>query len=55
VEWDAVSKEEADLQEYLDEWVYGVPDRAAYRKKMADRVTALQADRQMCEPVNYGF
>jgi glutaconate CoA-transferase subunit A len=55
VEWDAVSREDAGLQTYLDEWVYGTADRAAYRKKMADRARALQADRQMCEPVNYGF
>jgi glutaconate CoA-transferase subunit A len=55
VEWDAVSKDDAGLRAYLDEWVYGLPDRAAYRKKMADRARTLQADRQMCEPVNYGF
>jgi glutaconate CoA-transferase, subunit A len=55
VEWDAVSKDEAGLNQYLDEWVRGVPDRAAYIKKMGERVKALAADRQMCEPVNYGF
>jgi glutaconate CoA-transferase, subunit A len=55
VEWDAVSKDEAGMQKYLDEWVYGLPDRAAYIKRMGDRVGALAADRQMCEPVNYGF
>jgi glutaconate CoA-transferase subunit A len=55
VEWDAVSKDEAGLTRYLDEWVHGVPDRAAYIKKMGERVKTLAADRQMCEPVNYGF
>jgi len=55
VEWDAISKDEAGLLKYLDEWVYGVADRETYTKKMAARREALQADRQMCEPVNYGF
>jgi len=55
VEWDVVSREEAGLQTYLDEWVFGVPDRAAYTKKMGARREELQADRQMCAPVNYGF
>ena len=55
VAWDAISREEAGLRKYLDEWVHGVPDRTAYTKKMAARREALQADRQMCEPVNYGF
>src|SRR5437867_11469215 len=30
VRWDAISREEAGLGKYLDEWVYGRPDRAAY-------------------------
>src|SRR5262245_21292707 len=55
VEWDAVSREEAGLRKYLDEWVFGLPDRAAYIKKLGPRPEALKADRQMCEPVNYGF
>ncbi|HEU4401045.1 MAG TPA: CoA-transferase [Candidatus Polarisedimenticolia bacterium] len=53
--WDAISREEAGLKAYLDEWVYGLPDRAAYIKKMGARHRELLADRQMCEPVNYGF
>jgi glutaconate CoA-transferase subunit A len=55
VSWDRISREEAALQAYLDEWVHGVPDRAAYAKKMGPRVEALKADTQMCAPVNYGF
>jgi len=37
------------------EWVYGLEDRAAYIRKMGERRGELQADRQMCAPVNYGF
>ena len=55
VKWDAVSRDEASFQKYLDEWVHGLPDRAAYVLKMGARVGELQADRQMCAPVNYGF
>jgi glutaconate CoA-transferase, subunit A len=55
VKWDAISREEAGLQAYLDEWVYGLPDRAAYIKRIGARHGELQADRQMCQPVNYGF
>jgi glutaconate CoA-transferase, subunit A len=55
VKWDSISRDAAGLQAYLDEWVYGLPDRAAYTRKMAERRQELQADRQMCAPVNYGF
>jgi glutaconate CoA-transferase subunit A len=55
VRWDKISRDEAGLQAYLDEWVYGLPDRAAYVRKMEARHRELQADRQMCAPVNYGF
>jgi glutaconate CoA-transferase subunit A len=55
LKWDAVSRDEASFQAYLDEWVHGLPDRAAYIKKMGARCGELKADRQMCEPVNYGF
>ena len=55
VKWEPISREEETLKGYLDEWVHGLPDRAAYAKKMGKRVEELQADRQMCAPVNYGF
>src|SRR5581483_8749053 len=33
VKWDAVAREEAGLKKYLDEFVYGVKDRAEYMRK----------------------
>jgi glutaconate CoA-transferase subunit A len=54
-EWDAISRDEENYKRYLDEWVHGLPDRAAYIKKMGKRVEELKADTQMCAPVNYGF
>ncbi len=55
VDWDSISRDEAALGRYLDEWVHGLPDRSAYRRKLGERVESLKADRQMCEPVNYGY
>ncbi len=55
VEWDAISRDEESFAKYLDEWVYGLPDRAAYIEKMGARYGELKADEQMCAPVNYGF
>ena len=55
VKWDGISRDEGTFQGYLDEWVDGLPDRAAYIKKMEKRFEELQADTQMCAPVNYGF
>ena len=55
LKWDGISRDEGTFQGHLDEWVYGLPDRAAYRKKMGKRFEELKADTQMCAPVNYGF
>ena len=55
VKWDGISRDEGTFQGYLDEWVDGLPDRAAYIKKMGKRFEELKADTQMCAPVNYGF
>jgi glutaconate CoA-transferase subunit A len=54
VGWEAISKDPAALSRYLDEYVYGVPDRAAYVRR-SDGLERLRADRRVCEGVNYGF
>ncbi len=54
-EYDEISREQSRLEAYLDEWVYGVPDRGAYRAKLSERADALRAHPAFCEPVNYGF
>ncbi len=42
-DWDAISRDEATTQEWLDEFVYGVSDRAEYMAKIGDeRMAALQ-------------
>ncbi len=56
VRWDALSRDPASLERYLDEWVRGVPDRSAYVAKLgSERVEGLRADARPAAPVNYGF
>jgi len=53
--WDALSKTTERVQAYLEEWVYGVPDRAAYWEKLGPEVhQRLRAGEQLSQPVNYG-
>ena len=40
VEWDAISRERATLDAWLEEWVHGLPDRAAYMARLGPGVTA---------------
>lgn len=53
--WDEISKTEASLHAYLQEWVYDLPDRAAYWEKLGPEVhQRLHAGQRLSEPVNYG-
>jgi glutaconate CoA-transferase subunit A len=55
LKWDQVSREKQTVQAYLDEWVYGVQDRAAYWQKLGPEVHAqLQVASRPSETVNYG-
>src|SRR3989441_6257448 len=38
--WDAMSRESAGLNHYLDEFVYGVRDRAEYMQKRSEEHTS---------------
>jgi len=53
--WDDISREADGLRRYLDEWVYGLPDRRAYVEKMDPVCQRLRARSLLCEPVNYGY
>ncbi len=55
VGWENVSRDPARLKAYLDEYVYGVPDRQAYLAKQPGLVERLRADEQVCAGVNYGY
>ena len=55
LDWDEISKTEASVRAYLDEWVYGLPDRAAYWEKLGPEVhKRLLPGVKLSEPVNYG-
>ena len=55
LKWDQVSREKQTVQAYLDEWVYGVEDRAAYWQKLGPEVhVQLQVASRPSETVNYG-
>ena len=55
VRWEAISREPAKLESYLDEFVYGVTDRAAYLKKHPGLTARLEAKARISAGVNYGF
>jgi len=53
--WDEISRDEAATQAWLDEWVYGVPDRAAYLEKLGPETwERLAPGEAMAASVNYG-
>jgi glutaconate CoA-transferase subunit A len=53
--WDEISRDEAATKAWLEEWVWGVRDRAEFVEKMGrqfwERLTPGEA---LAEPVNYG-
>lgn len=53
--WDQISQTQEGVQAYLDEWVYGLPDREAYWEKLGPDVhQRLSAGERLSQPVNYG-
>jgi glutaconate CoA-transferase subunit A len=55
LEWDSISKDQAAVKSYLDEWVYGVKDRAEYWEKLGSEVHArLKITSRPSEVVDYG-
>ena len=55
VGWEAISRDPAALARYLDEFVYGVRDRAEYVARSAAGCERLRAAQRVCAGVNYGF
>ncbi len=54
--WDKISRDETATQAWLDEWVYGVRNRADYVDKMDPETwERLATGEAMAEPVNYGL
>ena len=55
VAWEAISRDREALERYLDEFVRGVSDRAAYLDKRPELAARLKAKARYCPGVNYGF
>jgi glutaconate CoA-transferase, subunit A len=52
--WEKISRDPAALARYLDQFVYGLRDRAEYVEKCGD-LERLRASERVCAGVNYGF
>ncbi len=56
VKWEEISRDPKSYQDYLNEFVYGVKDRAGYIKKMeSGLLDRLKAKPRKCEGVDYGY
>jgi glutaconate CoA-transferase subunit A len=55
LEWDEISKTPEAVRAYLDQWVYGVKDRAEYWEKLGPEVHArLRVSPRPSATINYG-
>ncbi len=55
LKWDEWSRDQATTEAWLDEWVYSLPDRAAYLDKLGrETLERLAPGRLEADPVNYG-
>jgi glutaconate CoA-transferase, subunit A len=55
LDWDKVSRDQAQTEAWLQEWVYDIQDRAAYLAKLGqERLATLDPGEMWAEPVNYG-
>ncbi len=55
LQWDKISESEAAVREWLDEWVFGVKDRAEYWQKLGEAVhRRLRVAPRLSQAVNYG-
>jgi glutaconate CoA-transferase subunit A len=53
--WDKISETPEVLNQYLDEWVYGVADRKEYWEKLGENThQRLSVAQRLSVPVNYG-
>ncbi|MBI1854731.1 MAG: CoA transferase subunit A [Chloroflexi bacterium] len=55
LEWDKVSESREAVKGWLDEWVYGIKDRAEYWQKLGEEThKRLAVKPRMSEQINYG-
>jgi glutaconate CoA-transferase subunit A len=55
LKWDGISRDQQRVQAWLDEWVYGVKDRAEYLRKLGpEALERLKPGAAPASPVDYG-
>jgi glutaconate CoA-transferase, subunit A len=55
LEWDKISRDQAQTEQWLQEWVYDLPGRTAYLARLGQaRLDELAPGTMMAQPVNYG-
>jgi glutaconate CoA-transferase subunit A len=55
MDWDGISSDPDRVRAWLDDWVFGVPDRQSYWERLGDEThERLQVAPRWSEPVNYG-
>ena len=58
LDWDRISRDETETRGWLEEWVYGVEDRAAYLHKLQGQEPGLRQrlapGEALSQPINYG-
>ncbi|HWP57883.1 MAG TPA: CoA-transferase [Candidatus Acidoferrales bacterium] len=52
--WDRLSQDQTAVEKWLDEWVYSLPDHAAYLEKLGDRLQKLKPEPLVAPAVDYG-
>lgn len=53
--WDEISRDRERTDAWLEDWVYGVPDRSAYIIKLGqEKLDKLAPGEKLAPPVNYG-
>jgi glutaconate CoA-transferase subunit A len=55
LEWDALSRDQARTEAWLEEWVYGIADHSGYLSKLGQRrLDGLRPDPALASAVDYG-
>jgi glutaconate CoA-transferase subunit A len=56
VQWEDISRDPKRYADWLDAFVFGVPDRAGYMEKLgAGLMDKLRARPRVCAGVDYGY
>lgn len=55
LDWDPISRDQAATEAWIDEWVFGVKDRAGYLKKLGEAALArIKPGTALANPIDYG-